>query len=252
MLRLQLYQLYLLRYLYLLYQILLLLHNIDWGAGRDSILRLRLWGRLRGRRQKDLSESPEGKLSLLYGVCMLQINNHINNNINVHMYSIRGVINSILFIHLCMVAMSLCFRYRKLIDYRYLYVCTTYIQYTHYVVHTVCYCTGTYRHLLLAPNASPTKKYSHQLFVLSTILLVLQTKLKQNGTPHLSSTMPVPVMTEIFYNGLHSVPWAPTVLKIAPYAAALYMLRWYFSGAKNSHERIMNSKVVMVTVGLLL
>ncbi|KAF8455999.1 hypothetical protein BGX38DRAFT_1128043 [Terfezia claveryi] len=61
--------------------------------------------------------------------------------------------------------------------------------------------------------------------------------------------MPVPVMAEIFYSGLHSVPWAASALTIAPYAAALYILRWYFSGARNSHERIMNSKVVMVTGG---
>lgn len=64
--------------------------------------------------------------------------------------------------------------------------------------------------------------------------------------------MPIDVMTQVFYDGLDSVPWIanllPVVRPVAPYAAALILLRWYFSGAKNPHERVMNSRVVMVTV----
>lgn len=64
-----------------------------------------------------------------------------------------------------------------------------------------------------------------------------------------SVTMPIPFMVEVFYNGVDSVPWAAKALQIAPYAVLLFALRWYFSGSHNSSERIMNSRVVMVTGG---
>ena len=60
--------------------------------------------------------------------------------------------------------------------------------------------------------------------------------------------MPIPVLAEVFYNGLEAVPWAARALRIAPWVLLVSLFRWYFSGSTNHHERIMNSRVVMVTV----
>lgn len=63
--------------------------------------------------------------------------------------------------------------------------------------------------------------------------------------------MPIPLLSQIFYEGLYSVPFAPTILRFAPWALLVFVLRWYFGGSKNGNERVMHGKVIMVTVGLV-
>ncbi|KAH7414190.1 hypothetical protein DE146DRAFT_627255 [Phaeosphaeria sp. MPI-PUGE-AT-0046c] len=61
--------------------------------------------------------------------------------------------------------------------------------------------------------------------------------------------MPVNILATVFAEGLSSIPFGWTVVKVAPVLALLYLLKWYFNGAVNGSERNMHSKVVMVTGG---
>ncbi|OAK98650.1 NAD(P)-binding protein [Phaeosphaeriaceae sp. SRC1lsM3a] len=61
--------------------------------------------------------------------------------------------------------------------------------------------------------------------------------------------MPVNILATVFAEGLSSVPFGWTVVKVAPVLALLYLLKWYFNGAVNGSERNMHSKVIMVTGG---
>lgn len=62
--------------------------------------------------------------------------------------------------------------------------------------------------------------------------------------------MPLGILNEGLSHGLSAIPYSKTVLKTAPWLAALYLLKAYFGGAKNRSERLMHSKVVMITVSL--
>lgn len=64
--------------------------------------------------------------------------------------------------------------------------------------------------------------------------------------------MPVNILAQVFSQGLDSVPYGWTVVKVAPVLALLYLLKWFFNGAVNGSERNMHSKVIMVTVRLSL
>jgi hypothetical protein len=63
--------------------------------------------------------------------------------------------------------------------------------------------------------------------------------------------MPVNILAQVFDQGLSSIPLGWTVVKVAPFFALLYLLKWFFNGAVNKSERNMHSKVVMVTVSLV-
>ena len=61
--------------------------------------------------------------------------------------------------------------------------------------------------------------------------------------------MPIPVLGEIFFNGLSAVPYADTVLfKFAPWVTLVYLLRRWFGGARDNNDRVLHGKVIMVTV----
>lgn len=60
--------------------------------------------------------------------------------------------------------------------------------------------------------------------------------------------MPVPAIAGVLADGLDAVPGANMVLRILPWLAAAYVLKWYFSGSTNTSERNMHGKVVMITV----
>lgn len=60
--------------------------------------------------------------------------------------------------------------------------------------------------------------------------------------------MPVPIIAEIFDSGLDKIPYAYTILKTIPWLAAIYLLKLYFGGATNRSERVLHSKVIMITV----
>ncbi|KAL2861263.1 putative oxidoreductase [Aspergillus lucknowensis] len=61
--------------------------------------------------------------------------------------------------------------------------------------------------------------------------------------------MPIPLITKGITEGLSSIPHIYTVLKFAPWLLLIVALKYYFGGARNGSERLMHSKVVMVTGG---
>ena len=62
--------------------------------------------------------------------------------------------------------------------------------------------------------------------------------------------MPVPFLAEAVFGGWTPTPYLWTILKTLPWLGLIYLLRIYFGGATNSSERMMHSKVVMITVSL--
>lgn len=64
----------------------------------------------------------------------------------------------------------------------------------------------------------------------------------------LKNKMPIPIITTAITEGTNSIPHLWTVLKILPWAVLLAALKYYFGGARNTSERLMHSKVVMITV----
>ncbi|MCJ1404038.1 hypothetical protein MMC11_007262 [Xylographa trunciseda] len=61
--------------------------------------------------------------------------------------------------------------------------------------------------------------------------------------------MPLPIIAEVLYKGVGSIPYLASVLKALPWLALLYISKWYFGGARNASERLMHSKVIMITGG---
>ncbi|KAF1365043.1 NAD(P)-binding protein [Lizonia empirigonia] len=61
--------------------------------------------------------------------------------------------------------------------------------------------------------------------------------------------MPIGILHQGFTEGLSSIPYGWTILKVTSVFGVLYLLKWFFNGAINSSERNMHSKVVMVTGG---
>jgi small-conductance mechanosensitive channel len=56
------------------------------------------------------------------------------------------------------------------------------------------------------------------------------------------------LITKGITEGVSSIPHIYTVLKFAPWLLLIVALKYYFGGARNESERLMHSKVVMVTV----
>ncbi|RDW72506.1 putative oxidoreductase [Aspergillus mulundensis] len=61
--------------------------------------------------------------------------------------------------------------------------------------------------------------------------------------------MPIPLITTGILEGLSAIPYSYTVLKVTPWILLIGALKYYFGGARNASERLMHSKVVMVTGG---
>lgn len=60
--------------------------------------------------------------------------------------------------------------------------------------------------------------------------------------------MPIHIIAQGFFEGIASIPYGWTAVRVIPCLAVLYMLKWYFNGIANTSERNMHSKVVMITV----
>lgn len=60
--------------------------------------------------------------------------------------------------------------------------------------------------------------------------------------------MPVYIVTEGLFEGFSKLSFLFTVLKVVPWIGLIYLLKRYFGGATNTSERMMHSKVVMMTV----
>ncbi|KAJ6119925.1 oxidoreductase C19A8.06 [Penicillium sp. IBT 18751x] len=61
--------------------------------------------------------------------------------------------------------------------------------------------------------------------------------------------MPIPIIVKGIADGLDSIPWIWPVLRYTPWVLLIVVLKYYFGGARNISERLMHSKVVMVTGG---
>ncbi|KAF7585573.1 hypothetical protein BBP40_010644 [Aspergillus hancockii] len=61
--------------------------------------------------------------------------------------------------------------------------------------------------------------------------------------------MPIPILAQGYTEGISSIPYAWTVLRVVPWVLLVAALKWYFRGSQNSSERLMHSKVIMVTGG---
>jgi NAD(P)-dependent dehydrogenase (short-subunit alcohol dehydrogenase family) len=60
--------------------------------------------------------------------------------------------------------------------------------------------------------------------------------------------MPIPLLSIVFYDGV-SIPYTSTLIKSAITLLAIYLLKRYFSGARNSSERVLHGKVIILTGG---
>ncbi|OAX79971.1 hypothetical protein ACJ72_05702 [Emergomyces africanus] len=61
--------------------------------------------------------------------------------------------------------------------------------------------------------------------------------------------MPIPLLAHWVVDGISSIPYAVPALKTALLAALIILLKRFFGGARNTSERLMHSKVVMITGG---
>ncbi|KAJ5697416.1 oxidoreductase C19A8.06 [Penicillium malachiteum] len=61
--------------------------------------------------------------------------------------------------------------------------------------------------------------------------------------------MPIPLLVQGASDGINSIPFIWPVLRIAPWIFLFAALKYYFGGARNTSERLMHSKRVMVTGG---
>jgi len=61
--------------------------------------------------------------------------------------------------------------------------------------------------------------------------------------------MPVPLVLSAITDGVSSVPHLASLLKLVPWVALLYVIKWFFQGTVNRSERNMHSKVVLITGG---
>ena len=60
--------------------------------------------------------------------------------------------------------------------------------------------------------------------------------------------MPIPLLGDIAFKGIDSIPYALPILKALPWVVLTWLGKWYFGGASNTSGRLMHSKVIMVTV----
>ncbi|MCJ1472270.1 hypothetical protein MMC13_000917 [Lambiella insularis] len=61
--------------------------------------------------------------------------------------------------------------------------------------------------------------------------------------------MPLPFLAEVYVKGVPAPHIVFPILKSIPWLALIYLLKWYLGGSRNASERLMHSKVVMITGG---
>lgn len=65
---------------------------------------------------------------------------------------------------------------------------------------------------------------------------------------HFPHAMAIYIAVQALFDGIESIPWIWPLLKTAPWLFFLWLLKTFFQGAKNTSERQMHGKVVLVTV----
>ena len=65
---------------------------------------------------------------------------------------------------------------------------------------------------------------------------------------HLALKMPIHMLASAVFEGASLLPFVVPLLKILPVLFLVWLLKMYFGGASNTSERLMHSKVIMITV----
>lgn len=60
--------------------------------------------------------------------------------------------------------------------------------------------------------------------------------------------MPVPALGRLYEQGIDGIPYFYEILRALPWFATLYVLRKFFNGTQNANERVMHSRVAVITV----
>lgn len=60
--------------------------------------------------------------------------------------------------------------------------------------------------------------------------------------------MPIHMLASAIFEGASLLPFVVPLLKILPTLLSVWLLKMYFGGASNTSERLMHSKVIMITV----
>ncbi|MCJ1312236.1 hypothetical protein MMC25_005910 [Agyrium rufum] len=61
--------------------------------------------------------------------------------------------------------------------------------------------------------------------------------------------MPIQILAQAVTKGIDSIPYGLPILKATPWLVLIYFLKSFFQGTKTTSERLMHSKVVMITGG---
>ncbi|CAL5870550.1 uncharacterized protein PFLUO_LOCUS4789 [Penicillium psychrofluorescens] len=61
--------------------------------------------------------------------------------------------------------------------------------------------------------------------------------------------MPIPLIVQGITEGFSSIPHVWTILRVVPWVLLVAALKYFFGGARNTSERLLHSKVVMITGG---
>lgn len=85
--------------------------------------------------------------------------------------------------------------------------------------------------------------------VSTSILLYTSVSLLQSLWQAYTFTMPVPIIAQLFAEGLDSLPFVWPVIKAVLCFGLVYVVKRFFEGARNLSERNMHGKVVIVTGG---
>ena len=64
--------------------------------------------------------------------------------------------------------------------------------------------------------------------------------------------MPLPLLAHGLWKGLSSIPHGYTAAKSLLWVLSISLLKYYFGGARNSSERVMHGKLVIVTVSSII
>lgn len=63
-----------------------------------------------------------------------------------------------------------------------------------------------------------------------------------------ASKMPIHILASVVFEGAYLLPYVIPLLKAIPLLFSVWLMKTYFGGARNTSERLMHSKVIMITV----
>lgn len=60
--------------------------------------------------------------------------------------------------------------------------------------------------------------------------------------------MPIHILASAVFEGVYLLPFVVPLLKVSSLLVLIWLLKIYFGGGSNTSERLMHSKVIMITV----